>query len=386
MQTRHGTLDEMEWNPSDTVRPGMVETWINRGLRCSLSVLMLALMTSCGENGSTDSPVVSIADFEARLEQLRVSSHIPAITAVISRDQEIVWVKALGQSDIAGQRPAADTTVYHLASLTKPFFAAVLLQLVEEGKVSLDDPVSMYGIQITGPPGTVIRVRHLLSHTSEGTPGTIFSYNGDRFGLLDAVIAQAAGKSVAAALQERVIGPLGLKRTAPNPQSASFAESGLNRTAFEANMARGYTYSGGSYRLTAYPDYFGAAAGLTASALDMAAFSMAMDRNAVLRQETRSLAFAPTVNPAGGTFPYGLGWFATDYKGVRVVWHYGLWTANSSLIVKVPERSLTFVVLANTDALSGPYQLGPGRLETSPWAREFLEAFVVGSVALPTAP
>jgi len=386
METRHGKLDKVEWNPSDTVRHGMVETWVSSRVRASLSAVALALTAGCGEKASTDSPVVSIADFETRLEQLRASSHIPAITAVISRDQQVVWVKALGQSDIAGQRAAADTTVYHLASLTKPFFAAVLLQLVEEGKVSLDDPVSMYGINIAGPSGTVIRVRHLLSHTSESIPGSSFRYNGDRFGLLDAVIAQAAGKSVAAALQERVIGPLGLTRTAPNPQSASFAQSGLNKAAFEANMARGYTYSGGSYNLTAYPAYFGSAAGLTASALDMAAFSMAMDRNALVRAETKSLAFTPTANPAGGAFPYGLGWFATDYKGVRIVWHYGLWTANSSLIVKVPERNLTFVVLANTDALSGPYQLGAGRLETSPWAREFLEAFVVGSVALPAAP
>jgi CubicO group peptidase (beta-lactamase class C family) len=257
------------------------------------AVPVLVLITSCGESGSTDSPVDSIAGFEERLEQLRASSHIPAITAVISRDQEVVWGKALGQSDIAGQRPAADTTVYHLASLTKPFFSTVLLQLVEEERVSLDDPVSMYGIHITGPPGTVIRVRHLLSHTSEGTPGSRFSYNGDRFELLGAVIAQAAGKSGAAALQERVIGPLALTRTAPNPQSPSFAESGLNRTTFEANMARGYTYSGGSYHVTAYPAHFGAAAGLTASALDMAAFSMAMDRNALLRPETKALAFAP---------------------------------------------------------------------------------------------
>jgi CubicO group peptidase (beta-lactamase class C family) len=346
--------------------------------------VVFALITSCDGSGSTTPPVDSIAGFEARLEQLRASSHIPAITAVISKDQQVVWVKAFGQADIAGQRAAADTTVYHLASLTKPFFSTVLLQLVEEGKVSLDDPVSMYGIHITGPAGTVIRVRHLLSHTSESTPGSRFTYNGDRFGLLDAVIVQAAGKSVAASLQERVIGPLALARTAPNPQSASFAESGLNKTTFEANMARGYTYSGGSYHLTTYPSSFGTAAGLTASALDMAAFSMAMDRNALLRPETKSLAFTPTANPAGGTFPYGLGWFATDYKGVRVVWHYGLWTANSSLIVKVPERNLTFIVLANTDALSGPYQLGAGRLDTSPWAREFLEAFVIGSVALPT--
>ena len=104
---------------------------------------ILALATSCGGNGITSSPAASVPEFEQRLDEFRASSHIPAITAVISKGQEIVWVKAYGFADLAAQRPARDTTVYHLASLTKPFAATVLLQLVEEGKVSLDDPVSM---------------------------------------------------------------------------------------------------------------------------------------------------------------------------------------------------------------------------------------------------
>jgi CubicO group peptidase (beta-lactamase class C family) len=346
-------------------------------------LFIVALATSCGGDGIIQPPPTSVPEFEQRLEELRASSHIPAITAVISKGQAVVWVKAYGLSDIAAQRAAADTTVYHLASLTKPFAATVLLQLVQEGKVSLDDPVSMYGINLTAPAGSVIRVRHLLSHTSEGVPGTRYAYNGDRFGLLDAVIAQAAGKPLASALQERIIVPLGLLRTAPNPQSSSFAVSGLNKGTFEANMARGYTYSGGRDNLTAYPTYFGAAAGLTASALDIASFSMAIDRDALLQPATKTLAYTPVVSPSGETFPYGLGWFSTDYKGVRVIWHYGLWTANSSLIIKVPSRELTFVVLANTDGLSSPYQLGAGKLETSPWARTFLDTFVIGSVNLP---
>ena len=348
--------------------------------RCAMVVLVAA---GCGGNEITSSPAASIAEFEQRLEAMRASSHIAAITAVISKDQDVVWVKPYGMADVAQQRPATETTVYHLASLTKPLAATVLLQLVQEGKVTLDDPVSMYGITVPSPAGTVIRVRHLLSHTSEGVPGTKYAYNGDRFALLENVIVQAAGKSFAAALEERIIVPLGLQRTAPNPQSASFAASGFDRTTFEANMARGYTYSGGGYNLTPYPSLFGAAAGLTSSALDYASFSMAMDRDALLQPATKALAYTPVVSPSGETFPYGLGWFSTMYKGVRIIWHYGLWTANSSLIVKVPDRGLTFVVLANSDALSSPYQLGAGKLETSPWARLFLDTFVIGNLPLP---
>jgi CubicO group peptidase (beta-lactamase class C family) len=335
---------------------------------------------SCG-NENVTVPPSSMAEFEQRLENLRGGSNIAAITAVIAKDQAVVWSKGFGTADIAAQRAAADTTTYHLASLTKPFASTVLLQLVEEGKVSLDDPVSKYGVNVSN--ASAIRVRHLLSMTSEGTPGTQFSYNGDRFALLETVIASAAGKSFAAALEERIIERLGLNRTAPNPQSAAFSVSGLNKATFEANMARGYTYTNRTFSPTNYPTSFGPAAGLTSSALDVAAFSMAMDRDALLKPETKTLAWTPAVSPSGAALPYALGWFSTLYKGVRVIWHYGYWTANSSLIVKVPDRGLTFVVLANTDGLSSAYPLGSGKLDSSPWAREFLDTFVIGSLALP---
>ena len=292
-----------------------------------------------------------------------------------------MWAKGFGFADISAQRIPADTTTYHLASLTKPFASTVLLQLVEEGKVSLEDPVSMYGVSLSS--SGIIRVRHLLSMTSEGEPGSKFLYNGDRFALLESVITRAAGKSFAAALQERIISRINLTRTAPNPQSASFSVSGLDKGAFEGNLARGYTYTNRAYSPTTYPTSFGTAAGLTASALDVAQFSMAMDRDVFLKPATKALAWTPVTSSVGDTFPYGLGWFSTVYKGVRVIWHYGLWTANSSLIIKVPDRGLTFVVLANTDGLSSPYPLGAGKLESSPWAREFLDTFVIGSLALP---
>src|SRR5687768_10260616 len=339
--------------------------------------LLFALAVVAGCQGPTQTkPATSLDEFAARLESLRAAGHIHAISAVITKDQSIAWSRAFGGTDGV---PAAvsDTTVFHLASLTKPIAATVILQLVDEGKVSLDDPVSKYGINL---PATV---RHLMSHTSEGTPGTRYSYSGDRFALLDAVVAQAAGKPFADAVQERIIAPLGLKRMAPTPQSAAFAASGLDKTAYLANVAPGYTWNGERYVPTAYQTAFSTAAGLTASARDYATFSMALDRDAFLKPATKALAWTPVVRRAGETFPYGLGWFATDYKGIRVIWHYGYWTASSTLVIKVPSQGLTFVLLANTDGLSAPYPLGAGRLEASPWAREFLDTFAIAKLPLP---
>ena len=336
-------------------------------------IAAFALAAGCRSTTTTE-PSRSLAEFRDNLDRLRVSGHIESISAIVAKDQSIAWSASLGAPTIT------DTTVFHLASLTKPFASTVILQLVDEGKVSLDDPVSKYGIVLSSP--APILVRHLMSHTSEGVPGGHFAYNGDRFSLLDSVIRRATGKSFAAALQERIIVPLGLTHTAPTPQSAAFAESGLNKAAYLANVAPGYTWTNGAFVPTAYQTAFSTAAGLTASARDYAAFSMAMDRDAFLKPATKALAWTPATGPSGEVFPYGLGWFTTDYKGVRVIWHYGYWTASSTLVIKVPAQKLTFVLLANTDGLSSPYPLGAGKLDTSPWARAFLETFVIGGLPL----
>lgn len=342
-------------------------------------VLVVVAILATGCRRATE-PVANLQEFEQRLEARQRFTGIPGMSAAIAHGQEIVWARGFGLADVGANRPSTDTTVYHLASLTKPFAAVMLLQLVQEGKISLDDPVSLYGINLNSS-GTIL-VRHLMSHTSESTPGSVYQYNGDRFALLDSVFVRADGRTFASALYARIITPLGLKWIAPNPGSPFFALSAIGAATYQANFARGYA-SNPARTLTAYPILFSAAAGLTASAREVAAFSMALDRDALLPPDLKTLMFTPVTTTTGQRSPYGLGWFSTEYKGVPVIWHYGLWTAISSLIIKVPDRQLTFVLLANTEDLSAPYPLAAGRLEQSPWARDFLDAFVIGGAPLP---
>jgi len=345
----------------------------------SQAALPLVLLSAC--HAVMNEPVArSLTEFEARLDHLRTDARIPGLAAAITDANGVAWSKGFGVVDVGTGSPTTDTTAFHLASLTKPFAATLLLQMVEHGQLSLDAPVSDFGIALQSS-GT-IRVRHLLSHTSSGTPGTVFAYDGNRFGLLDSVVARVSGKSFAALLEERIVTPLHLDHTAPNPLTPSFTVSGFDRATYEKNLAHGYTTTSGSPVSTAYPDYFGTAAGLTASVLDVARFSMAWDNGSLLSPATRTMAWTPVVLSGGATSPYGLGWFVTNYRGEKIVWHYGLWTAISSLIVKVPDRGLTFIVLANSDGLSSSYPLGAGKLDTSPWARAFLDAFVFGGAVL----
>jgi CubicO group peptidase (beta-lactamase class C family) len=328
-------------------------------------------------------PVQDVGQLEERLEQLRRDVKIPAFSAALARGDRIVWAKGFGWADVERQLPATPTTGYHLASLTKTFAATVIMQLVEEGKIDLDAPVSQYGVALESEG--LICVKHLLSHTSAGVPGTRFSYDGNRFAELTRVVEKASGCSFGQLVCERILAPLGLKQTAPNVRdSAGFAFAGLDSAAFEANLARGYRLDKpGRLERVEYPRHFNCSAGLISTVLDVARFSMALDGGKLLSAASLERAMTRTVTNEGRKLPYGLGWFVLEHKGVKLVWHYGLWIGNSSLIVKVPERKLTYVILANSERLTSSYFHGRGELLTSPFARAFVEGFVSGDGRLP---
>ena len=320
----------------------------------------------------------TLAEFASQLDRLRSQLAIPGLSAIVMLHDAVVWEGSLGLADIPSQRAVTPATQFHLASLTKTFASTIVLQLVEQGLVSLDDPISNYGLTLPG--SGIIRVRHLLSHTSEGVPGDAFHYNGDRFALLDQVIQRATGESFATRVMQRIVTPLALQHTAPNPLNAvAFAASGLDAGTYSTGMATGYGIdTRGRPVATAYPASFSSAAGLVSTAREVARYSTALDAGQFLSAATRTLAYTPSRGAGNQVLPYGLGWFISTVSGHTLVWHYGYWTGNSSLIIKEPGRGLTFVALSNSDQLSARFRLGSGDLMSSTVAQAFVNGFVTG--------
>jgi CubicO group peptidase (beta-lactamase class C family) len=356
-------------------------------------IIICLLFIGCGEDPpvvsldeplgftSVGEPAQSLTEFESVLERVRTDLKIPGFSAAITKNRRIVWAKGFGYANKAKTLNATPETVYHLASLTKPFAATIIMQLIEENKLTLETPISDYGIEL-GTQG-IIRVKHLLSHTSEGVPGTYYNYSGNRYAYLDAVISGASGKTFCELLNEKIILPLNLNLTAPYPFSP---DNCLQNNQVVEQLAQGYTPNG--QYIMFYPTYFGSSAGLVSNVIDMSRFSIALDNDLLLGTESKELMFTPALSNSGDELPYGLGWFIDNNESVKIIWHYGYWEAISALIMKIPERELSFVILANTDRLSSASQ-GIGSDEDvncSVVAQEFLNAFVYGTAQLPDTP
>lgn len=350
--------------------------------------------------------VGSLGELERELESMRSRLRIPGMSAVIAEGERIIWARGFGMASRERGVAAAPDTIYHLASTTKPYSSTVVLQLVEEGRLGLDDAVSLFGI--TMERSAPVKVWHLLSHTSGEPPGTTYRYDGNAFGALTQVVERTTGQTFAKVLTDRIIRPLALTRTAPNPGDArefwsvvaslslnpdeiergrvAFAATGIAREPIEDALAQGYARAWGRWvwptgligPMTPMPHGFtlSTTGGLVASAPDIARFSMALDQGRLLSEASRARAWEPLLAPDGRSLPYALGWFVQKLRGHKIVWHYGHGLESSSLIVKIPERRCTFVILANSDGLSRWRGLGDNAdVSASPAAQLFLNWF-----------
>ena len=357
----------------------MSQIYFTRNLLIAPAILVLFTgFTTCKKQSLPD-PVsaISIIDFETRLDNLRKKSNIPGMVAGIVRDGQVIWTMNYGYENIAQQKPVTNTTIFHLASLTKTFASTVIMQLVKENKIDLNAPVADYGITLT-ENGTV-RVIHLLTHTSEGIPGSHYKYNGDRYSLLSNVIKYATAGTFHQLAAERITRPLGLENTAPSDMRLA-ALDGFDTTRLKQNTAQGYSSNG--IQTVDYPKGFSTAAGLISTIDDMLKYAAAFDGNSLLTDDLKEKVFSPMISNDGKTLPYGLGWFIQQMEGIKITWHYGYWVGMSSLIVRVPEKKLSFVLMANSDMLSAPYPLGNGDIWVSPYAKEFLKSFVLAGAKL----
>jgi CubicO group peptidase (beta-lactamase class C family) len=247
-----------------------------------------------------------------------------------------------------------------------------------------DDPSLPFAFLLQDYRGDTepVTVRHHLTHTAQGVPGTTYRYNGFLFGALASVLEKVSGQPFRDLIVEHVTAPLGMTDTVPGATETQEQQ-------VLARQAKYYRAHGSGFEPSDWPPpewieamercgldptpSLNAGAGMISNVLDLAKFDAAMDRDAIVSAQSKALMFTPARSNSGERLPYGLGWFIQDSDNHRLVWHNGHAPgAHSSLLFKVPAADHTLILLANSDGASGPFDLTKGNVLNSPFARLFL--------------
>ncbi|WP_374017041.1 serine hydrolase [Paenibacillus thiaminolyticus] len=298
---------------------------------------------------------------------------------------EIIYQAAFGEADLATGRQITTGSVFDLASLAKPFTAAGIMVLAEEGKLGYDDPVAQWLPELPYPG---ITVRQLLCHTSglpdfmelffehwdrkriatnadvlamlaEHRPPVYFEpneswlYSNTGYVLLAMIIERSSGRTFADFMRERVFLPSGM--------NASRIYSRRVEGDVMDNYAYGYVYDHHSSRYeqpdlvpeTQYVVYLDGIQGdgaMSSNVHDLIAFDRALQDGKLVSGPSLEQAYAPVRLNNGETFDYGFGWILEDKEGKGyVVSHSGGWPGYASLLNHYLEADMTLIYLRNRE-------------------------------------
>lgn len=320
-------------------------------------------------------PLWSQADdaVDAFMRAQMAQAHIPGAAVAVIRGGRLEKLAAYGTASLESGAPVTPDTPFQIASATKIFTGVLLMQLVEEGKLGLDTPISTYLGEVP-PAWRPITVRHLAAHAAglkpqmvgahgqdlatvlkaaqavplAAAPGAVSAYGSDDFSVLALILEKAGGRPFPELLRERIWKPLGMTRTG----FEDVAVAGNVRTAeVLPGRATVYQWRGDRQRLHwyAYPPHTYAAGGAFASLRDEAALLLALDQGRLLSAKGRAALWTPFRLNDGRPAGFGVAWSVGTLAGRPCAGHSG--GPALSDVLYFPNERLGVIVLTNQQRL-----------------------------------
>lgn len=310
---------------------------------------------------------------------------LPGFAIAVVEDNRVAYAAGFGVRKITGKDDLMTTrSLFHMASITKPFVATSIMQLVEKGKVDLDAPVVKYlpYFRMADERYQTITVRQMATHTSgmpdvddyewekpkydEGAleryvrslgrlrldfaPGQRFEYSNMAFEILGDVIAKVSGETFDDYVQRHILAPLGMKDSTL-----------LVKQADPKLLAWGHQLDerGSPFPSKAYPynRIHTPSSNLHSNVLDMARWAIAnmnrgeVDGARVLEASTYDVMWKPAAAFGGKPSPAGISWFLGEYRGNRLVEHGGGDTGFLTGLAMLPEKKIAVAWMTNAEWL-----------------------------------
>ena len=341
-----------------------------------------------------DFDFASLAGLESFVSEKMDEFAVPSMAIAVVRGEEVVYSKTFGHRDVEKRLPADENTVYAIASLTKAMTATCVGMLVDEGKLSWDEPVATYLPEFRMDnefAGRSVTLRDMLSHntgmprhdwvwynTNESrptnelvecirhlklnkSPRSLYEYNNLMYATAGYAIERVTGKPWAEFIKERLFEPLGMNSS--SPVIAGLAEAENKALPYVA----GKDYPKGGAVLTRYLDFdgMGACGTVNSTLTDMAKWaSMNLMQGSfkgkkIISEKTLKEIHTPcAVQRIFEPFPevpllsYGLGWNIRAYRGRLNYTHSGGIDGFSTYLSLLPNENVGVVILANMSGLN----------------------------------
>jgi CubicO group peptidase (beta-lactamase class C family) len=305
------------------------------------------------------------------------SHELPGLAIGIVAGNEVVYARGFGVKSVETREPVSMTTLFHMASISKPFVATALMQLVERGQVRLDAPIVTYlpYFKLDDNRYGDITVQQMLSHVSgmpdvedyewnkpqydEGAleryarglsskkllsePGEKFAYSNMAFECLGDVIAKVSGMNFDDYVKRHILNPAGMV-------DSSF----LKPEYLPENWAAPHVRILDSVAWEGYPynRMHGPSSTLHSNVLEMCNWAItnlqrgSFEGRQILAPSSYDVLWRPWAEVGEGK-QVGLSWFLGEYRGEKSVEHGGGDTGFRTNLVMLPDKKAAVVVLCN---------------------------------------
>jgi len=344
-----------------------------------LFTVALSLSASALVHAADDFLLSRFSDY---LDALRVQAGIPGLSAAIVGLDDVNWEGSFGRQNVERNIAVRPDTPFQLDGTTQAIAGSLAIRCWDDGWLQLDDLVGKF---FPASPDASATIRQVMTHTTAGPNGLTFSYRLDRLAPVAPAVSSCTDSSFrwgmfhffdSLAMVDTVPGADIVQLTAP---AERFTASTLQHYAdVLQRLATPYAVdSAGRATPSSYvASTLTPASGLVSTVRDLEQFDLALKKGVVMRPPALALALTPPTNANHNPLPHAYGWFVQSYNGEPVVWQFGVSdNASSSMIIMLPRRALTLILLANSQGLVRPVPLAAGDVTVSPFARLFLSIF-----------
>lgn len=331
--------------------------------KCFVLAMLFALSSGVAWSQSVSDQV------DSYVKQRMQESQIPGLSLAVLEKGRIVEASGFGRANVETDTPATAETVYKIASLSKPFMAAAILLLMQEGKIRLDDQVSKY---LEGAPTSwnKITIRHLLTHTSgivrdpsdyhpyteqpidevvrsvysiplSFEPGEKWLYSNVGYYVLAEVITRASGIPWDEFIRDRLFAPARMASSRKTSASAVVAHRASGYHQSENRMINAENW------IAVRPS-----GAFLSTVLDLAKWDGLLDSDSILSASTRKLMWTPATLNDQVSVDYGFGWYVDSFLGRARIHHDGQFPGFRADYERFADDGLTVIVLANSDNAS----------------------------------